>query len=66
MDARFVSALLAVSALSTAAIMLLVEGLGGGRTVPTVAGAVLAVPAAAGLVLLARVVVIAERRGARR
>lgn len=58
--------LLGVSAVATVALMLLVEGVGGGRTVLTVAGAALAVPAVAGVAMLARVVVMTERRGGRR
>ena len=62
MERSFVSAVLAVSALLTAAFLLVREGSG----LLLVAAAVIGLAGLAGLVLLARAVALEARRGARR
>jgi len=54
-----------VSALIALAVLLISSG-AGGSPVLMVAGGVIAVPALAGLVVLARIVLLTERRRARR
>lgn len=66
MDRRFTAAVLLVSALAALAVALLDRGIGAGEVALEASGALIAVVAGLGLIVLARVVVITERDRRRR
>lgn len=66
MDRRFTAAVLLVSALAPLAIALLAKGIRAGELAIVASGALIAVAAGLGLVVLARIVAITERNRRRR